>query len=169
MNRLTAAIALSATVIAAVPPAFAKFLENYGDWSTFAEKEGGKPLCYMASEPKKAEGKYKKRDAALVLVTHRPAEKAVGVVSIQAGYPYKKESGAEVTIGAETFKLFTDAGHAWAKDGKMDKALVAAMKAGTTMTVVGVSAKGTKTRDTYSLKGFTRAYHAISKACKVGK
>jgi hypothetical protein len=37
---------------------------------------------------------------------------------------------------------------------------------GAAMVVVGTSERGTKTTDTYSLKGFTAAYGAISKACK---
>ena len=35
------------------------------------------------------------------------------------------------------------------------------------MTVKGISGRGTKTTDTYSLKGFTAAYRTIGKACKV--
>jgi len=33
------------------------------------------------------------------------------------------------------------------------------------MVVVGVSARGTETRDTFSLIGFTRAYEAAAAAC----
>ena len=35
------------------------------------------------------------------------------------------------------------------------------------MIVDGVSSKGTKTTDTYSLSGFTKARKAIDKACKM--
>ena len=44
--------------------------------------------------------------------------------------------------------------------------MVALMKSGDRMIVDGVSAKGTKTKDTYSLKGFTGAYKAISAKCR---
>ena len=43
---------------------------------------------------------------------------------------------------------------------------VAAMKRGSRMIVNGTSAKGTKTKDTYSLNGFSSAYKAISNKCR---
>ena len=46
-----------------------------------------------------------------------------------------------------------------------DKKLVNAMKRGERMIVDGVSSRGTATKDTYSLKGFMRAYKAISAKC----
>ena len=49
---------------------------------------------------------------------------------------------------------------------KDDKDIVAAMKRGSRMIVDGVSSRGTKTKDTYSLTGFTSAYKAISNKCK---
>ena len=44
---------------------------------------------------------------------------------------------------------------------------MAAMKGGKAMVVKGTSSRGTLTTDTYSLAGFTAAYAAIGKACKV--
>ena len=56
---------------------------------------------------------------------------------------------------------------AWASTSEGDQKLIKAMKAGSTMVVVGYSSRDTKTTDTYSLSGFTAAYNAISKACSV--
>ena len=54
---------------------------------------------------------------------------------------------------------------AWAKDSATDEKLVAEMKKGSTAVLLGTSARGTKTTDTFSLKGFSKAYDAINKAC----
>ena len=144
------------------------FIDNFDDWSAFADQESGKPLCYMASLPKKAEGDYAKRGDAYVMVTHRPAEKTIGEVSVRAGYTYKEGSEVEARVDSgQPFKLFTDGGFAWARDADTDRALVGAMKAGSTMIVTGTSSRGTLTTDTYSLKGFTAAYAAISKGCDI--
>ena len=145
----------------------AAVIDNFKDWTAFAETEGGKKVCYMASAPEKAEGKYKKRDDPYVMVNHRPADKSIGVVSVHAGYTYKKDSEVEINIDGQRFTLFTDAGQAWARDTKTDRALVRAMKGGLAMIVAGISGRGTLTTDTYSLNGFTAAYHAITKACGV--
>ncbi len=142
-----------------------KRIGDYGDWSSFQFSEDGNLACYMSSEPKKAEGKYKKRGDVFAIVTHRPAEKRFGEVSIIAGYSYQKDSWVEVKIGEQAFQLFTQDDGAWAPDAETDKKLVQAMRKGRTMVVTGTSTRGTLTTDTYSLSGFTKASRAIAKAC----
>lgn len=149
-------------------PAGAQGIQRVGvfeDWSAFQFTEDGKVACYMASQPKKAEGNYKKRGDVYAIVTHRPGEKRRDEVSIVAGYTYKKDSWVEVSIGDQKFRLFTQGDGAWAPDKGADKALVGAMIKGRTMVVKGTSSRGTLTTDTYSLSGFTRAYQAINEAC----
>jgi len=172
MKRKAIKIAFAAAlVLAGAGAATAQsqgFIDNFEDWSAFSEKENGKPLCYMASLPQKAEGDYTVRGDTYVMITHRPSEKTVGEVSIRAGYTYKEGSEVEARIDSgKPFKLFTDGGFAWARDAKTDRALVSAMRLGGTMIVKGTSSRGTLTTDTYSLSGFTAAYGAISKACNV--
>lgn len=149
-------------------PALAQGIErlgDFGDWSAFQFTENGNKACYMASQPKKAEGDYKKRGDVYAIVTHRPGEKLRDEVSILAGYSYKDGSAAQVAIGDQTFELFTQGDGAWAKDKNADQALVKAMIKGSSMVVKGTSSRGTETVDTYSLTGFTKAYEAIGKAC----
>ncbi len=153
---------------ALVPAARAQGIQRvgiYGDWSAFKFSEDGNPACYMSSEPTKATGDYKKRGDVFAIVTHRPAEKRIGEVSIIAGYAYKKDSTVAVAIGTQGFELFTQDDGAWALDAATDKKLVQAMRRGNRMVVKGTSSRGTLTTDTYSLKGFTKAYRAIGKAC----
>jgi invasion protein IalB len=140
--------------------------EVFDDWEAHAVN-GNDPTCYIGSRPTKQEGRYTTRGPAYVLVTHRPKEKSFNVVNVEAGYTYKDGSDVTVTIGGQTFTLFIQGGQAWARDSATDAALVKAMRAGATMIVVGVSSRGTRTTDTYSLKGFTAAYQAIGKACGV--
>ena len=142
-------------------------LGTFQDWTAYKTSQGGKHICYMAAAPKKDEGNYSKRGDILTMVTHRPSSKSFNVISIHAGYKYKKGSTAEVTIGGAKFTLFTNAETAWANDTADDKALVRNMRAGANMIVRGKSWRGTNTKDTYSLLGFPAALRAINKACKV--
>ncbi len=169
MKKTRFLVGFLAALVSAPPVSVAQeaLIDNFGDWSAFSTTENGKRVCYMGSLPKTSEGKYSTRGDTHTMVTHRPAEKAVHVVSIRAGYTYEKESEVEVLVDSMVFQLFTDGGHAFAWDSKADTALVEAMMAGTTMKVRGTSSRGTATVDTYSLKGFTAAYRAIGKACKV--
>lgn len=152
--------------IESVTAAAPKVLGEYGDWIAYYYRDGAGPVCYIASTPKKDEGKYTKRGDIYVVVTHRPNEKSYDVVNINAGYTYKKNIEANMKIGAKTFSLFTNGDKAWTMTPEEDKAIVTAMKKGSRMIVNGISSKGTKTKDTYSLNGFTSAYKAISNKCK---
>ena len=138
----------------------------FQDWIAYKTTQGGNAVCYIASEPTKAEGKYTKRGKIYAMVTHRPKAGSFDVVSLHAGYTYKKGSTAEAAIGGRAFTLFTNESAAWAAESADDAALVKAMRAGSKLVVKGVSSRGTKTKDTYSLLGFTAAHKAISKACK---
>ena len=143
-----------------------RLLGEYSDWVAYYYRDSAGPVCYMASTPKKDEGKYSKRGDIYVVVTHRPNEKSYDVVNVNAGYPYKRNSKTQLKIGAKTFNLFTSGDKAWAMTSQDDKEIVNSMKRGSRMIVNGTSSKGTKTKDTYSLSGFTSAYKAISNKCK---
>ncbi len=171
VRPLLVAISLTALLIAlvALPVARAQGIKTigiFGDWSAFQFSEDGNPACYMSSEPTKATGNYKKRGEVFAIVTHRPAEKRIGEVSIIAGYSYQKDSAVKVAIDKQSFELsIIQDDSAWARDAAADKKLVQAMKKGNRMVVKGTSSRGTLTTDTFSLKGFTKAYGAIGKAC----
>lgn len=150
------------TAQAAVPQP----IGDYDDWSAYYYKDSKGVVCYMASTPKKDEGKYTKRGDIYTVITHRPKENSFDVINVNAGYTYKPGSKVKIMIGNKTFdKLFTDGDKAWTISDKMDKEIVAEMKRGTRMVITGTSSKGTQTKDTYSLKGFAKAYLAISKKC----
>ncbi|WP_420402565.1 invasion associated locus B family protein [Nisaea sp.] len=136
------------------------------DWIAYTYQSGGKTVCYMASTPLKAEGNYSKRGHIYALVTHHPDAGSRGEFSIVTGYTYKTDSEVEVKIGRQTFRLFTDKDRAWAPDGKTDRAVVNAMIKGARMVVTGLSSRGTKTTDTYSLSGFTATKKLIDQTCK---
>ncbi len=167
-RRAIGALWLVLTWLAASGPAWAQAierLEGARDWSAFSYAEEGATVCYMASQPKKAEGDYQTRGEIYAIVTHRPTDERIGEVSIIAGYDYKLESEVQVKIGSRSWDLFTDGANAWAPTPEEDIALVKAMKGGSSMIVKGISSRGTETTDTYSLLGFSKAYAAISKAC----
>lgn len=149
-------------------PAFAedpKAIGAYRSWNGYTYTDGSKQVCFMATKPTRTLPAGATRGDIYAMITHRPAENSTGVVSIVTGYTYKANSDVQVTIGTQKFSLFTDGDTAWARDDATDRALVAAIKGGSSMTVVGTSSRGTKTTDTYSLSGSSAAYQAISQQC----
>jgi invasion protein IalB len=170
MRRLTISIAITAmwviqsllaTPTSAETP---KPIGSYGDWQALTYQENGKPVCYVFTEPAKKEGQYTSRGQVYALVTHRPVDKKLNVFTIISGYAYKEDSEATLEIGEQKFTLFTQEDRAWAND-EDDPKIVEALKKGTGMVVHGTSTRGTETIDTYSLKGFSKAYDAIGNAC----
>lgn len=175
-RRTVAATVVAATVSAVAalsagaPAAHAadpKIIGSYGAWTAYSFDEKAGKVCYMASQPEKAEGDYSARGDIFALVTHRPGEKSRDVVSIVAGYPYKEGSEVELSVGKKDWNLFTQGERAWARDSKTDQAIVESLRKGSKLVVKGTSARGTLTTDTYSLAGSNNAYEAISKACSV--
>jgi invasion protein IalB len=160
-----------------------KLLGTHNAWEAYTYKEGDNTVCFMLSRPTKSaayrSGKRVnnvKRGEIYVLVTHRPAQNSRNVVSINVGYPFEKGSNVSIQVDKnKSYQMFTADEKAlkegaandtaWARDDT-DQALVKAMRAGNTMRVIGTSRRGTETRDTYSLSGFTAAHQAISGACK---
>jgi hypothetical protein len=161
---------LCVSVLSMVTLAHAQKLEElggHGKWSAYTFKDGGKKVCYMASAPIKQRGKYKKRGHPYALVTNRPATKSKGEVNFVSGYTFKKDAPVKVVINKTRFQLFTTDDRAWSPDVATDGKLVKAMIRGSKMVVEGVSSRGTKTTDTYSLSGFTGTKKLIDRACKI--
>jgi invasion protein IalB len=150
-----------------------KSIGIFSDWEAVTVKDAKGKVCYITSNPKKADAAVKNRQKAYAMVTHRPAEKTFDVVNFVAGYNYKEGSKATIDIDNQKLALYTAGNAAWAWDNPTaddqatDKKLVDAMRKGTNLVVHGTTARGTETTDTYSLIGFNKAYTAIGAACGV--
>lgn len=163
---LVAALAGGWTAAAKAQEEGTEDLGVFKDWAARKFEEKGKPVCTMFSQPIKSEGDYSKRGEVYIFVTHRPAANRTNEVSVKIGYTFKTETPVVVRIGNAEFELFSEDDFAWAEDSKEDEKLVRAMRAGSTMEVEGVSSRGTKTTDTYSLSGFSAANNKITEACR---
>ena len=104
-----------------------------------------------------------------------PSQKIFSEVSIGVGYPIKRSSIPEISIDGKKFKLGiappdsksdTDRAWAWAGSAEQDKKLVKAMQLGQKAIVSAESPSGKKTKDTYSLIGFTAAYKDAQNKCR---
>ena len=141
-------------------------LSKNGAWTAFTYKEGGKLTCYMYAQPTKQEGNYSKRGPPNAMIARHRGSAAVEEVSVTSGYPFKDGSPINVQIDGKDFKFgIVQDEHAWADNADEDKSAVRAMIRGNKLTVRGTSRKDTYSLDTYSLKGFSKTYKEIVKAC----
>jgi hypothetical protein len=155
---------LSATAFAADDP---KLMGAFGSWKTYSFMDGANKICFMSAKPteQKSKATIKKRSDVLLFVTHWSNDKTKNVVSVSAGYPYRTDSEAILSVDGKKFKLATEGETAWSKDQPTDDAVTDAIRKGASLTVDGESKRGTKTTDVYDLKGSSDAYDAIAKEC----
>ncbi len=138
------------------------------DWNVFVENNPKE--CWGVSKPKETvntrDGKpvSVRRGDILLFVTFRPGK--APEISFTGGYPFAPGSTVGVNVDGKQFELFTDGEWAWPGSAADDAALMAALKAGSTAIVTARSAKGTQTKDTFSLRGFTAAMEDAGKRCK---
>jgi len=173
---ITGALAGVAIAVASVPAGTATAQESTNrvatktDWSVFME--GDPRECWGVSAPKETvntrDGRAVsvRRGDILLFVTFRPGSGARGEISFTGGYPFAPGSNVTVEIGSDTFTLFSDNDWAWPANATDDAALLAAMKRGAQATVTGRSARGTTTKDKFSLLGFTAAMEEAEARCK---
>ncbi|MEM9575728.1 MAG: invasion associated locus B family protein [Pseudomonadota bacterium] len=139
------------------------------DWSVFVEDNPKE--CWSVSVPTETvntrDGRVvaANRGEILLMVFYRPDAGAAGQVAFTGGYPFRDGSQVSVEISGSEFSLFTDGDWAWPASPADDAKLVAAMKRGANAVVTGVSSRGTTTKDTFSLLGFTAATEDAEKRC----
>ena len=70
-----------------------------------------------------------------------------------------------MSISGNSFELFTEGEWAWPATTDDDAKIITAMKRGANAILTGVSGRGTNTKDTFSLLGFTAAVEDAAKRC----
>ena len=68
-------------------------------------------------------------------------------------------------ISGTTFEMFTEGEWAWPATTADDAKIITAMKRGASAVLSGRSGRGTNTKDTFSLLGFTAAVEDAAKRC----
>lgn len=140
------------------------------DWSVFVEGEPKE--CWAVSAPKETvntrDGNVVtvQRGEILLFATFRPGSGTTGEISFTGGYPFANKSTADLVIGDKTFKLFTDGEWAWPANPEEDARVLAAMRAGVDAVITARSTRGTQTKDTFSLLGFTAATEEAQRRCQ---
>jgi len=143
-------------------------LGQYGDWGAYTASPGGKKLCFAIAKASTSETDPpgKSRNPPYLFVSTRPADKVNNELSITIGYPFKPASEATVDVGSSSFALYTQQDGAWIKNATEETHLVDAMRTAQNAVVKGMSARGTHSTDTFSLRGFAQALDRSDQDCK---
>jgi len=141
---------------------------QFGTWGAYAATPNGKRVCFALARPtsSKTNPPNRPRDPAYAFVSTRPSEKVINEVSIMIGYALKPGSESTLEVGGAAYAMYTQGDGLWIKNAAEEDQMVQAMRRAGDAVVKGVSAKGTETTDTFSLKGLSQALDRIAQDCK---
>ena len=155
-------------VAAAAGGAEPTLIGQFGTWGAYSATPNGKKVCFALAKPSssKTNPPNRPRDPAYAFVSTRPAEKVINEVSIMIGYALKPGSESSLEVGGASYAMYTQGDGLWIKNAAEEERMVDAMRKSADVTVKGVSAKGTETVDTFSLKGLSQALDRLAQDCR---
>ena len=141
---------------------------QFGTWGAYTATPKGKKICFALAKPSssKTNPPNRPRDPAYAFVSTRPTEKVTNEVSIMIGYSLKPGSESTLEVGGASYAMYTQGDGLWIKNAAEEERMVDAMRKASDAVVKGMSAKGTETTDTFSLKGLAQALDKLAQDCK---
>ena len=142
------------------PAAAPKSIGKWDDWQAATHQEGGALVCYAFTRAIQSAPALSGRGDVVLTVTERPGGR--DAVAISAGFAYAAGAEAQVQVDATQLPFYTANRSAFARDGR---AVISAFERGRTAVARSPAPRAAAVADTFSLRGFTPAYAAITKAC----
>jgi Invasion associated locus B (IalB) protein len=141
---------------------------QFGTWGAYTATANGKKVCFALAKPSasKTNPPNRPRDPAYAFVSTRPAEKVINEVSVMIGYTLKPGSESTLEVGGASYAMYTQGDGLWIKNAAEEERMVESMRRSADVVVKGVSAKGTETIDTFSLKGLAQALDKVAQDCR---
>lgn len=176
MGRLTALRLLAGALLAVTATGAAAQEESTNQvaantaWSVFEDNDPRE--CWAVSSPTETvntkDGRVVavRRGDILLMTFYRPDAGVDGQLTFTGGYPFASGSTVNLNVGDTEFELFTEGEWAWPASTADDAKIIAALKRGTDAVLTARSSRGTTTKDTFSLLGFTAAVEEAEKRCQ---
>src|SRR5271156_2711660 len=141
---------------------------QFGPWGAYTATPNGKKVCFALAKPSssKTNPPNRPRAPAYAFISTRPAEKVTNEVSIMIGYAVKPGSESTLEVGGAACGMYTRGAGLWIKNAAEEERMVEAMRKAADVVVKGVSAKGTETTDTFSMKGLSQALDRLAQDCR---
>lgn len=133
-----------------------------GGWGAFRDREPAR--CFAIARPVAAGG----RSTGFASVATWPGRGLRNSLHIRLSRARDRSAGVTLTVGERRFRLAANTADAWAADAPSDRAIVAALRSGRSMSVEAVGLGGRPFADTYALSGAATAIDAAALACAAG-
>ncbi|MEP9403864.1 hypothetical protein [Sphingomonas sp. VNH70] len=133
----------------------------YQRWGAF--RSDAPTRCYAIARPVAPVG-----GDAFASVGNWPGARVRAQVHVRLSRARNPRARVVLAIGERRFELTAGARDAWAPDAAADRAIVAAMRGGRSMSVESVAANGAAFADVYALGGAASAIDAATLGCLRG-
>lgn len=155
------AAALLLPAVATAPADARDSLGVFGRWGAFRDTA---PLrCFAIAAPMRAGGASRWRPFAGI--GSWPGQGRRGQIHIRLSRVRDPRASVTLSVGERRFELVAGDADAWAPDGRTDAAIVAAIRAGRSMSVETLAKSGAPFADVYALRGAATAIDAAALGC----
>ena len=137
------------------------FALEKGSWTLTTDND----WCYIGSLPIKSDLPETKKRGENYILVYKIIGSDQNIVQVEAGYQYNLDKDIIVKIDNTSFEFYStedSSETAWTDN---DEKVIYAMKKGLELVLIGQSNRGTMTKDTYTLKGFTSALNKLNEDC----
>ena len=137
------------------------FALEKGSWTLATDND----WCYIGSLPIKSDLPETKKRGENYILVYKIIGSDQNIVQVEAGYQYNLDKDIIVKIDNTSFDFYStedSSETAWTDN---DEKVIYAMKKGLELVLIGQSNRGTVTKDTYTLKGFTSALNKLNEDC----
>ena len=159
----TPLVIAAALVLAGAAPApeGREALGVFDSWGAF--RDASPARCFAIAEPMRAGGARRLKPFASVATWQESG--ARNQLHLRLSRPRNRKATVTLSVGERRFELVAGEVDAWAPDARTDSAIVAAMRAGRSMSVETMGQDGRPFADAYALKGAATAIDAAALGC----
>lgn len=150
---------LAAALLLLAAPAGRETIGVYHGWGAF--RDAAPPRCFAVARPIAAGG----RSTGFASVATWPGRALRASLYVRLSRKRDRSAPVTLTIGERRFVLVAGTLDAWAADLPSDRAIVAALRSGRSMSVEAVGLGGRPFADVYALAGAATAIDAATLAC----
>lgn len=171
MTFVRGSLAVAMLAVSTVPALAADPVElgAFKAWTAYSATAPEGKVCYALSKPTATLPKKAARDPIYLLISTWPGRGVVDEVQVVPGYTYRDGDPVTAQVGNAKTEFFAKNdgtnGSAWVKNPDEEAAFVKSLRAGSSVTISGISKRGTKTTDTYSLSGIASALDRAHREC----
>lgn len=153
----------AAAMMTLTAPAMARdSLGVFETWAAFRDPASGGagPRCYAIAEPETASG-----PGHYATIAFWPRARVRAQFNARFPRAISLRHSVTLTLGGRRFALVVRGHSAWARDARMDAAIVAAMRSATAMSVAASDDAGRRMAASWPLRGAATAIDAAALGC----